>query len=170
MENIENAQMCIFRRSSKTCFRKIEWNAYLVVCSFMSKRSSVERLRLTDGHFNSSNTCFFQMVISLFRVAGEGFEPTTSGLWARRASRLLYPAISIKNSLYSREINGRRRIRTFESIANRFTVCPLWPLGNPSIKPMIGLEPITCWLQISCSANWATSAKLYLSCRSCPLQ
>ena len=28
------------------------------------------------------------------------------------------------------------------------------------IKPMIGLEPITCWLQISCSANWATSAYL----------
>ena len=27
-------------------------------------------------------------------------------------------------------------------------------------KPMIGLEPITCWLQISCSANWATSARL----------
>ena len=27
-----------------------------------------------------------------------------------------------------------------------------------SWKPMIGLEPITCWLQISCSANWATSA------------
>ena len=26
-------------------------------------------------------------------VAGEGFEPTTSGLWARRATRLLYPAI-----------------------------------------------------------------------------
>ena len=28
---------------------------------------------------------------------------------------------------------GWRRIRTFESVANRFTVCPLWPLGNPSI-------------------------------------
>ena len=25
-------------------------------------------------------------------------------------------------------------------------------------KPMSGLEPLTCWLQISCSANWATSA------------
>ena len=25
---------------------------------------------------------------------------------------------------------------------------------------MIGLEPITCWLQISCSANWATSARI----------
>ena len=30
--------------------------------------------------------------------------------------------------------NGWRRIRTFEGGANRFTVCPLWPLGNPSIK------------------------------------
>ena len=29
--------------------------------------------------------------------------------------------------------SGWRRIRTFESVANRFTVCPLWPLGNPSI-------------------------------------
>ena len=41
-------------------------------------------------------------------------------------------------------------IRTTEVTDNRFTVCPLWPLGNPSkkylykIKPMIGLEPITC--------------------------
>ncbi len=26
---------------------------------------------------------------------------------------------------------GGRWIRTIESIANRFTVCPLWPLGNP---------------------------------------
>ena len=31
------------------------------------------------------------------------------------------------------------------------------------IKPMIGLEPITCWLQISCSANWATSAHSLIS-------
>ena len=39
------------------------------------------------------------------------------------------------------------------------------PFGHSGIhqylffKPMIGLEPITCWLQISCSANWATSAQ-----------
>ena len=57
------------------------------------------------------------------------------------------------------KLNGWRRIRTFEGGANRFTVCPLWPLGNPSIKPINRLEPITCWLQISCSANWATSAR-----------
>ena len=30
-------------------------------------------------------------------------------------------------------LNGGRRIRTFEGVANRFTVCPLWPLGNPTI-------------------------------------
>ena len=28
------------------------------------------------------------------------------------------------------------------------------------LKPMNGLEPLTCWLQISCSANWATSANV----------
>ena len=30
------------------------------------------------------------------------------------------------------KFNGWRRIRTFEGGANRFTVCPLWPLGNPT--------------------------------------
>ena len=79
--------------------------------------------------------------------------------------KLLY-SIFIKISIV---FNGRRWIRTTEASCSRFTVCPLWPLGNPPIfnsywiarfsaKPMIGLEPITCWLQISCSANWATSA------------
>ena len=111
-------------------------------------------------------------------IAGAGFEPTTFGLWARRAAWLLYPAtinFDILVSFVKYQIithqkkfifwNGRRRIRTFESVANRFTVCPLWPLGNPPLfinglmKPTTGLEPVTCWLQISCSANWATSAK-----------
>ena len=106
-------------------------------------------------------------------IAGAGFEPTTFGLWARRAAWLLYPAtinFDILVSFVKYQIithqkkfifwNGRRRIRTFESVANRFTVCPLWPLGNPPMKPTTGLEPVTCWLQISCSANWATSARM----------
>ena len=33
------------------------------------------------------NVTFFTL------VAGSGFEPMTSGLWARRATRLLYPAM-----------------------------------------------------------------------------
>ena len=36
--------------------------------------------------------------------------------------------------------NGWRRIRTFEGVANRFTVCPLWPLGNPSLFNKWGLQ------------------------------
>ena len=119
--------------------------------------------------------------VNNYRVAGVGFEPTTFGLWARRASRLLHPAILcciwyvfLFKNIPEKE-NGWRWIRTTEANCSRFTVCPLWPLGNPPIwsftvfqqtsfrltvwcKPMIGLEPITCWLQISCSANWATSA------------
>ena len=31
---------------------------------------------------------------------------------------------------------------------------------------MNGLEPLTCWLQISCSANWATSAYEFLLLRA----
>ena len=59
-------------------------------------------------------------------------------------------------------VGGGRWIRTTEVSDNRFTVCPLWPLGN---SPMLlsfsaerlvelvnGVEPSTCWLQISCSA------------------
>ena len=38
-----------------------------------------------------------------------------------------------------------------------------WANGPQKGKPMIGLEPITCWLQISCSANWATSAHSLIS-------
>ena len=30
------------------------------------------------------------------------------------------------------KLGGEGRIRTSEGIANRFTVCPLWPLGNLS--------------------------------------
>ena len=32
------------------------------------------------------------------------------------------------------KFGGRRWIRTIEAESNRFTVCPLWPLGNSAIK------------------------------------
>ena len=44
---------------------------------------------------------------------------------------------------------GGGRIRTIEAIRSRFTVCPLWPLGNSPIftfcllEPVDGLEPPT---------------------------
>ena len=59
---------------------------------------------------------------------------------------------------------GGEWIRTTEVVDNRFTVCPLWPLGNSPIKYLVlykrcarflgtgpvplelvnGLEPLTC--------------------------
>ena len=58
-----------------------------------------------------------QLTLSTILMDGEGFEP----FWFQQTvDSFYYP-------------NGWRRIRTFEGVANRFTVCPLWPLGNPSI-------------------------------------
>ena len=38
-------------------------------------------------------------------------------------------------------VGGGGWIRTTEGSANRFTVCPLWPLGNPSSKVRILYTP-----------------------------
>ena len=40
----------------------------------------------------------------------------------------------------------------------RSGICPFMKL----LEPVIGLEPTTCWLQISCSANWATPARVFI--------
>ena len=37
-------------------------------------------------------------------------------------------------------------------------ICPYLINARCVVEPVIGLEPTTCWLQISCSANWATPA------------
>ena len=41
---------------------------------------------------------------------------------------------------------GSGWIRTTEVVDNRFTVCPLWPLGNtpPLLELVKGVEPPTC--------------------------
>ena len=45
-------------------------------------------------------------------------------------------------------IGGGGWIRTTEAKRNRFTVCPLWPLGNSSkykiVELVDGFEPPTC--------------------------
>ena len=42
------------------------------------------------------------------------------------------PAQDISHLIKRNGIGGGGRIRTFEGWADRFTVCSLWPLGNPS--------------------------------------
>ena len=63
-------------------------------------------------------------------VAGAGFEPTTSGLWAQRATRLLHPAIFNK-------IGGGKGIRTPAPISR--------PPGfqDRSLQPDLGIPPVT---------------------------
>ena len=85
-------------------------------------------------------------------VEGDGFEPSKaepadlqsapfghSGtppgvfLFFNRISLTeVFPTRSIKFFSRGEEYGGGGRIRTIEGGAGRFTVCSLWPLGNPS--------------------------------------
>ena len=51
----------------------------------------------------------------------------------------------------------RRQIYSLIHLAALEPVRLLW-CSAQAVEPVIGLEPTTCWLQISCSANWATPA------------
>ena len=63
-----------------------------------------------------------------------GYEPDELPDCSTPRHYLLFSLLILSFPLNKKRVNGRRRIRTFESWANRFTVCPLWPLGNPPIK------------------------------------
>ena len=56
--------------------------------------------------------------------------------------------MSVKKALYKKVLfsGGGWWIRTTEVSDNRFTVCPLWPLGKSPKKMelVIGVEPTTC--------------------------
>ena len=77
-------------------------------------------------------------------VAREGFEPTTSGLWARRATRLLYLAMCCSEE---HNLNGGGTgIRTQAPISRPtgFQDRTLQPLGYSSVLvDPEGLEPST---------------------------
>ena len=96
-------------------------------------------------------------MLHLLRVYGKSLEssqwppvhrPLLAAEYSRRKKNVWYQGAAlliqrrgIKNSQVkiseSLEYSGWRRIRTFEGIASRFTVCPLWPLGNPSKREHI---------------------------------
>ena len=101
--------------------------------------------------------CFkFIWVFYKEMVVGEGFEPSKSVTadlqsapfgrsgtppwysWIYKLSFQFYPEETWPVSLlrprsWRREDGGGGRIRTFEVSDGRFTVCSLWPLGNPTI-------------------------------------
>ncbi len=55
------------------------------LATFASKRPCIKKSR-------NRRKCLSLLDLSI--IAGGGFEPPTSGLWARRATRLLYPAVN----------------------------------------------------------------------------
>ena len=69
---------------------------------------------------------------------------------------------------------GQSRVRTYVHVSEQiYSLSPLTTRPSARVcfawhsrcwtkfkrEPKMGLEPATCWLQISCSTNWATSAK-----------
>ena len=121
-------------------------------------------------------------------VAGEGFEPTTSGLWARRATRLLYPAMfnkwrrnwdsnpgaSFPTYRFSRPdpsttwvflrvkfIGGPCRTRTYDPpVMSRM----LWPtelrVQLAKLVAGVGLEPTAFRVWTGCSSQLSYPANL----------
>ena len=73
---------------------------------------------------------FIRKLRFIYLVAEAGLEPATFGLWARRAANCSTPRYN-KDAKHPYDLfGGERWIRTIEVVDNRFTVCPLWPLGN----------------------------------------
>ena len=93
----------------------------------------------------------------------KGLEPSTSGVTGRHSNQLSHQAtcgghnrartcdpLLVRQMLsqlsyaptYMVEENGFEPLKTY---VNRFTVCPLWPLGNSSMFMVlaVGLEPTT---------------------------
>ena len=67
-------------------------------------------------------------------VVGEGFEPSksmTADLQSAPFGRSGTPP-GENQIVGNAEDGGGGRIRTFEVDDGRFTVCSLWPLGNPT--------------------------------------
>ena len=56
--------------------------------------------------------------------------PTSFQTAPPRVSNII-AAFAAYTKINIRFLIGRRWIRTTEGVASRFTVCPLWPLGNP---------------------------------------
>jgi hypothetical protein len=56
-----------------------------------------------------------------------------TGVFISQMPGIAHASGGLSSSLHG----GGGRIRTSEGCADRFTVCSLWPLGNPSIKSII---------------------------------
>ena len=76
--------------------------------------------RARTGHLQLGRLSLYQMSYSRLRCEILDFRLLTR--WKTGFTS------HIKKSLFAHHFRGERRIRTSEGWANRFTVCPVWPL------------------------------------------
>ena len=112
--------------------------------------------RINSNHPQSGYLYFF--TIHYYLLPNRQVSKDKSEKWRVNSEKVKSTSLCRNLSIFG----GGRWIRTTEVSDNRFTVCPLWPLGNSPIllfgfavgvlELVKGVEPPTYWLQISCSA------------------
>ena len=66
----------------------------------------------------------------LFKLRGQDLNLWPSGYEPDELPDCSIPRYEVTSDNTCYQKNGQRWIRTTEAICSRFTVCPLWPLGN----------------------------------------
>ncbi len=141
----------------------------------MERETRFELATSTLARLRSTTELFPHNIIG----ADEGSRTPTPKAPDPKSGASANSATSALNYLFG----GGWWIRTTEVSDNRFTVCPLWPLGKSSVygasdrnrtynllitsqllyrwatlaylAGITGLEPVTHWLTVNCSTNWA---------------
>ena len=118
----------MLRLQSQSCitdFECFEW-------SFITSTQELIKVRRRKKRENVDFSTFSPFSIMRHR----GFEPRTTWLKVKCSTDWAnIPSIHLLNKIRTvlPVLSGRRWIRTTEASCSRFTVCPLWPLGNSPI-------------------------------------
>ena len=104
-----------------------QYNFHLADAAFAASKKKNRFFLKTSFLKNLFFFCVCGLIASHICMPATGIEPVRYCY-----HRILSPArLPVPPRRRTRRINnGQRRIRTFEGVASRFTVCPLWPLGN----------------------------------------
>ena len=95
-----------------------------------------------------------------------GIEPLTYAVQVRRSPKLSYiPILIVLDWNKSNERGAERETWTLtsgtldpKSSASANSAIPAYFVSFIFLVPLIGVEPITYWLQVSCSTRWAKAA------------
>ena len=119
----------------------------LIIYQILSFFNQIQKKR------KSLEPCVFKCFSDSFLVAGEGLEPTTSGLWARQATNCSTPRY--KKRTYSWTIPWCRRPGSNRYGRNDHRIlsptCLPIPPRRQKMAPRVGLEPTTYRLTAGCS-------------------